>query len=128
MKRFLGVLLLALMLPACSTLNTIASGKTKNITPRQVYQLEASYVIVRQGLAVYRRLPWCSDTVPAPCQTVAVATQIKRADKIATDALTSLDAFSRAHDTLNIAAAYDAAQRAVAAARAIATAYAPKEI
>lgn len=129
--RLLGALLLALAcaLPACSTLKavgTLTAGTTQNISPRQVYELEASYVIVRQGLRVYRKQPWCSATVPAPCQTVAVAIQIKKADKLVIDDFSSLDAFSKAHDTINLAAAYEAAQIAVNAAKALAAAYAPK--
>lgn len=135
MSRLLGALLLALMLPACADIQavgtavgTLTAGTIQNVTPRQVYELEASYVIVRQGLRVYRKLPWCAAAIPAPCQTSAVAVQIKKADKLVIDDFASLDAFSKAHDTINIAAAYDAAQKAVDAAKALAAAYAPKGV
>jgi len=119
-------LLVFLALPGCAALNTVASGTTPNITQRQVYNLEASYTIIRQGLAVYRRLPWCSATVPAPCQDTKVAIQIKRADKVASDALGQLEAFSKAHDTINLAAAYEAAQRAVSEVKLISDTYVKK--
>lgn len=122
MTKLLSAALLALVLTGCSSLATLTSGNVPNVSPRVVYQLKASYDVARAGMVVYRRLPWCS-AAPAPCQTPSIAIQVKRADTAAMAALGALEAVSKTGDTLSVAVAYAAAQRAIASAETIATTY-----
>lgn len=134
MLRALAAAALCCLLSACAstgdmgtTLGSVGAGliagtQANPVTPTAVYKLKASYDVVRAGLVVYRRLPWCS-AAPAPCQTPAVAIQVKRADRSAMAALGALEAVSRSGSTLSLASAYAAAQRAVATAQQIATVY-----
>lgn len=96
------------------------------ITPRQVFTLESGYAVVREGFVVYRQQPYCSNTVPAPCQEKSVARQIQKADSAAMEAIHALDVVSATGDTVGLRKAYAVAQAAVDAATAIATTYGAK--
>lgn len=122
MMRTLLAGLLALALSACSSLATLTSGTTPNISPTAIYRLKASYDVARAGLVVYRSLPWCA-AAPPPCQEPKIAVQIKRADKSAMAALGALEAVSKTGDTLSISVAYAAATQAIATATQIAATY-----
>lgn len=103
-----------LLLGACTTqLGTVATSSAPNISRTQIYELRASYTVIRAGLAIYRSQPFCSNTVPPPCQIAMVAIQIKKADAAAMTALDSLDKVSQSGDRIAIGNAYTVAKAAI---------------
>src|SRR5215216_3324385 len=100
-----------MLLPGCAavkSISTLNEGRIRNVTPAMVYKLQEGYDVARVGLVAYRSLPWCQDAAP-PCQQVAAARQIKRADAAAMLSLAELKRFSDSHDVINASAAYDGA-------------------
>lgn len=126
MYRVLGMLLaLAIPLGGCDTLrtvSTISSGSIRNVTPKQVFELRTAYALARVPMVAYRSLPWCAEHAP-PCQTPAIAIQVKKADSVAIGALQRLSAFSKSGDTINLSSAYAGAQAAIATAQQIIVTY-----
>jgi hypothetical protein len=98
------------LLSGCATGPTGTSQSVTSITPDQVYQLQASYVLARTGLVAYRQLPWC----PAKpvCQDKTVARQMQKADAVAMATIEPLVKRARAGETIDLKS-FDSAQIAV---------------
>lgn len=124
--KWIAVLALALTLPGCAAVSKLHTTGVANVTPSQVYTLQAGYDVVREGMVVYRQLPWCSTQQPAPCQQKSVALQIQKADASAMYALANLKKVSDSGDRLHLMEAYQAAQLAIDSASRIAEIYGAK--
>jgi hypothetical protein len=107
MKKIILAFTLALSLGACSTLQSLSSLTTVQVSPQAVYLAENSFDAIEVTATGYLRICHARMSTPG-CSSTAIA-QVIPAVRSGRIARTNLNAFMKAHpDALGAAGLYDA--------------------
>lgn len=112
MKK-LGVLLIVLVLSACSTINN-------PLTQNRLAALESAYGVVLSAAVAYRN-SCARGALPRSCRPITV--ELQKAGAVAQARVVSLRAFVRENPTLDAGSLLIAAESAVDAFQQVATVY-----
>jgi hypothetical protein len=115
--RIFATLALAISLASCGTVGDVITGQVVNpLTPKIAYQLQASIDVVTVAAGSYARLPRCS-RAPQPCSEQSVVGQLRIYVNAGQDAAHKAVDFAVQHPNLDGSAIYDAAVKAINAAK-----------
>jgi hypothetical protein len=122
MKKIILAFTLALSLGACSTLQSLSSLTTVQVSPQAVYLAENSFDAIEVTATGYLRICHARMSTPG-CSSTAIA-QIIPAVRSGRVARSNINAFMKAHpDALGAAGLYDALVTATNTLQSVSTQY-----
>jgi hypothetical protein len=122
MKKIILAFALALSLGACSTLQSLSSLTTVQVSPQAVYLAENSFDAIEVTATGYLRICHAKMSTPG-CSSTAIA-QIIPAVRSGRVARSNINAFMKAHpDALGAAGLYDALVTATNTLQSVSTTY-----
>lgn len=117
------ILILSLLLSACSQLQTaeslLTTGVKNPVTPQRLYEAENAAIVLFAGLNAYKQT-CVSGVIPPSCKDTIAAIQVYT--RQLKPRLRTLRAFVRQNDQVNAITAYSVIQQLMAGAKSTASA------